>query len=151
DRPDQEDDVPFLATDGMGVWLSTWSLYEIDNNACCTFDIKLAQSTDNGASWTPPGSIGAVTGVPYSVQQSPQVAADGAGHWLATWDLSVDDNGAGIVVARGSTCGNGIVEFGKQCDDGNRIDGDGCSSTCQNEFLSGAHFMLRGSAPGATN
>ena len=26
------------------------------------------------------------------------------------------------------------VEFGEQCDDGNTIDGDGCSSTCRKEF-----------------
>ena len=28
-------------------------------------------------------------------------------------------------------CGNGIVEAGEQCDDGNTQNGDGCSSTCQ--------------------
>jgi cysteine-rich repeat protein len=27
-------------------------------------------------------------------------------------------------------CGNGIVETGEECDDGNNIDGDGCSATC---------------------
>jgi cysteine-rich repeat protein len=32
-----------------------------------------------------------------------------------------------------SVCGNDIVEFGEQCDDGNNVDGDGCSSTCQFE------------------
>ena len=30
----------------------------------------------------------------------------------------------------GPVCGNGIVESGEQCDDGNTVDGDGCSSTC---------------------
>jgi len=29
-----------------------------------------------------------------------------------------------------SVCGNGIVEIGEQCDDGNLINLDGCSSTC---------------------
>lgn len=29
-----------------------------------------------------------------------------------------------------SICGNGIVEEGEQCDDGNSIDGDGCSAVC---------------------
>jgi cysteine-rich repeat protein len=27
-------------------------------------------------------------------------------------------------------CGNGAVQFGEQCDDGNNANGDGCSSTC---------------------
>jgi cysteine-rich repeat protein len=30
-------------------------------------------------------------------------------------------------------CGNGSVEVGEQCDDGNTASGDGCSSTCQIE------------------
>jgi cysteine-rich repeat protein len=30
-------------------------------------------------------------------------------------------------------CGNAEVEGGESCDDGNKIDGDGCSSTCQDE------------------
>jgi cysteine-rich repeat protein len=33
-----------------------------------------------------------------------------------------------------SVCGNNIIESGEKCDDGNIIDGDGCSSTCQGEF-----------------
>ncbi|MDP3916932.1 MAG: hypothetical protein Q8Q42_01445 [Nanoarchaeota archaeon] len=31
-------------------------------------------------------------------------------------------------------CGNGIVEGGEQCDDGNIDDGDGCSSSCSDEL-----------------
>ena len=31
------------------------------------------------------------------------------------------------------TCGNGIVEEGEECDDGNTEDGDGCSSDCRVE------------------
>jgi len=31
-------------------------------------------------------------------------------------------------------CGNGILEPGEQCDDGNRVNGDGCSSSCQKEI-----------------
>ncbi len=30
-------------------------------------------------------------------------------------------------------CGNGVVEGDEECDDGNTIDGDGCSSVCTNE------------------
>jgi cysteine-rich repeat protein len=31
------------------------------------------------------------------------------------------------------TCGNGIVELGETCDDGNTVGGDGCDEFCQNE------------------
>jgi len=32
-------------------------------------------------------------------------------------------------------CGNGVVEPGEQCDDGNTASGDGCSATCQIENI----------------
>jgi MYXO-CTERM domain-containing protein len=31
------------------------------------------------------------------------------------------------------TCGNGAVDTGETCDDGNRVDGDGCSANCLDE------------------
>jgi cysteine-rich repeat protein len=31
-------------------------------------------------------------------------------------------------------CGNGILETGEQCDDGNNVSGDGCSSGCTREY-----------------
>ena len=30
-------------------------------------------------------------------------------------------------------CGNGIVETGEDCDDGNTASGDGCSASCESE------------------
>jgi cysteine-rich repeat protein len=30
-------------------------------------------------------------------------------------------------------CGNGVLNEGEECDDGNRLDGDGCSASCQFE------------------
>jgi len=38
--------------------------------------------------------------------------------------------GGGVITP---TCGNGAVEAGEQCDDGNTVSGDGCSATCQTE------------------
>lgn len=32
-----------------------------------------------------------------------------------------------------TTCGNSVIDQGETCDDGNLVDGDGCSSTCQIE------------------
>ncbi len=37
----------------------------------------------------------------------------------------------------GGTCGNKIIELGEQCDDGNAVSGDGCSSQCLHEVLCG--------------
>ncbi|MDB4958584.1 MAG: Myxococcus cysteine-rich repeat-containing protein [Myxococcales bacterium] len=37
-----------------------------------------------------------------------------------------------------ATCGNGTVDTGETCDDGNTVDGDGCSATCQTEMGAGA-------------
>ncbi|MBI5742197.1 MAG: DUF4215 domain-containing protein [Nitrospirae bacterium] len=34
----------------------------------------------------------------------------------------------------GAVCGNSVIEPGEECDDGNAIDGDGCSSSCGNEY-----------------
>ena len=34
-------------------------------------------------------------------------------------------------------CGNGVLDPGEQCDDGNTASGDGCSATCQSELISG--------------
>lgn len=32
-----------------------------------------------------------------------------------------------------AVCGNGLVESGETCDDGNRVDGDGCSADCSSD------------------
>src|SRR5262249_28449759 len=46
-------------------------------------------------------------------------------------------NAAGTCVPRGpSTCGNGVVEDGEQCDDGNTVSGDCCSASCRIEGAS---------------
>lgn len=46
----------------------------------------------------------------------------------------VDANGCPVVgPPPPPNCGNGTVNAGEQCDDGNTVNGDGCSSGCQNE------------------
>ncbi len=49
--------------------------------------------------------------------------------------VCVDKTG-GLYLCQNSVtiaCGNNIVESAEQCDDGNTVDGDGCSSVCQTE------------------
>jgi cysteine-rich repeat protein len=58
----------------------------------------------------------------------------------------LDPNNTGVLAVDGSNppgggdtgeCGNDIIEQGEECDDGNTISGDGCSSTCYLETVGG--------------
>ncbi len=44
-----------------------------------------------------------------------------------------EDEITGGVVEDGGVCGNALLEFGEDCDDGNRVSGDGCSVSCRLE------------------
>ena len=48
-------------------------------------------------------------------------------------NLSTCTENCGEAKAAAPVCGNGSVEATEQCDDGNTLDGDGCSSTCRIE------------------
>jgi cysteine-rich repeat protein len=41
-------------------------------------------------------------------------------------------------------CGNGFVDAGEQCDDGNIVDGDGCSAACEIESICGNNAIESG-------
>lgn len=45
--------------------------------------------------------------------------------------------GSDTVMCKGPNCGNGTVDQGEECDDGNGKNGDGCSSACQRENTCG--------------
>lgn len=45
-------------------------------------------------------------------------------------------NCSGPQITISASCGNGVVESGEQCDDGNTSNWDGCSSSCQREVPS---------------
>jgi fibro-slime domain-containing protein len=54
----------------------------------------------------------------------------------STQDATVDGGCVGDACAEASAqaiCGDGVIEAGEECDDGNAASGDGCSSTCQIE------------------
>jgi uncharacterized repeat protein (TIGR01451 family) len=51
---------------------------------------------------------------------------------------------ARAVVARFTTCGNGVLDVGEGCDDGNRNAGDGCNATCKVEDGSACNAVVPG-------
>jgi cysteine-rich repeat protein len=51
-------------------------------------------------------------------------------------DSSSETGTSGALDLPPQECGNGLVDPGEACDDGNALDGDGCSSTCTTESWS---------------
>ncbi len=47
------------------------------------------------------------------------------------------ENGVEDTFGKCNGCGNGIVDPGEKCDDGNNQDGDGCNENCQRECVGG--------------
>jgi cysteine-rich repeat protein len=77
-------------------------------------------------------------------QPSNPLAAFAGEPAAGTWTLHVADtaaNDAGTLQGWGlevcTTCGNGMLDPGEQCDDGNASDGDCCSSSCQTQAPNG--------------
>ena len=68
------------------------------------------------------------------------VGQPGTGDWtLTVSDQASEDSGQlaawGLEVC--TTCGNGVIDGGETCDDGNAADGDCCSSDCQTAAADG--------------
>ena len=92
---------------------------KLDQLAKCT----AAQMTDPG-----PGRVVPQTAAPCDV------CIDGSGVidtkcLRSCYELAVSEFSDGIV-GDVAECGNGITQPGEFCDDGNTVNGDGCSVTC---------------------
>ncbi|MFQ5515771.1 MAG: myxococcus cysteine-rich repeat containing protein [Myxococcota bacterium] len=90
-------------------------------------------------SWQPDGAVGAVW-VHFGIEDESVCARFGG---------DVRRSGAGLFKAAdasrpnacpASLCGNGIVELGEACDDGNLVADDGCSASCQLSDCTGPQF-----------
>lgn len=112
----------------------------IEDNAVRIVKGGVAQASDRSSPGVWPGSDTVVTyGSPTDLWGTAWSVADinAAGFGAA---LSVKDSTAsfaevdafGITVYYG-VCGDGTVQSGEQCDDGNQLPGDCCSATCQFE------------------
>ncbi len=85
-------------------------------------DDATTSSSDADDSTAPDAEIGFSTGDGY---QREQTGASDA--------TTPRDGCAGGSCFDGPVCGDGIVETGEQCDDGNTMPGDGCNGVCQVE------------------
>ncbi len=74
---------PQLATDGVGDWVALWQSSVWNGSA--ERDIVVALSSDAGASWTAPALLDGDALSDSGDDSLPQLATDGAGHWVAAW------------------------------------------------------------------
>src|SRR5262249_12478238 len=61
----------------------------------------------------------------------PSRPGDGSSWFFGSTPTTAGCHATGSVFTGTSPCGNGVLDFGEQCDDGNRVDGDCCSSHCR--------------------
>ncbi|UCE58562.1 MAG: thrombospondin type 3 repeat-containing protein [Phycisphaerales bacterium] len=78
-----------LATDRLGTWIAVW-----EDNLSAGPEIRVARSVDTGATWTPEQSL------PFDHDrffdcESPRVATDGKGTWIATYAAEDFRDGVG--------------------------------------------------------
>lgn len=84
---DQGDDFdPQMTTDGQGVWIAVWDSSAFEDPFRTDFDILLARSTNNGATWTGHAELNTNAGSDTGQDSWPQLSTDGQGVWIAVWD-----------------------------------------------------------------
>jgi len=129
------DGAPTLATDGDGQWVALWESNDtLGGTSGGDYDILMAHSLDGGAHWSAPHALELAAATDTRRDIAPQLANDGNGVWNVVWAGSGGLLGSDSDVLRASgreRCGNGIVDPGEQCDDGNTRGGDACPASCE--------------------
>ncbi|UCF34408.1 MAG: exo-alpha-sialidase, partial [Phycisphaerales bacterium] len=75
-----------LTTDGAGHWLAVWySNEDLGGTIGADMDVLVSRSTDNGLTWSAPAPLNTNAAADNGDDIVPQVATDGAGHWVAVW------------------------------------------------------------------
>ncbi len=101
-----QDWVPQLTTDGAGNWVVVWmSREQVGDGLGPDWDILVARSTDNGASWSAPEALNTNAGTDDVQDEYPQIATDRAGNWVAVWSSGFWTVGWDILVARSTDNG----------------------------------------------
>jgi Neuraminidase (sialidase) len=75
-----------VTTDGLGAWVAVWASYDSLGGTIGTdWDILVARSTNNGATWTAPAALNTNAASDVGDDSQPQVTTDEKGTWVATW------------------------------------------------------------------
>ncbi len=106
---------PRIVSDGGGNWLTVWSTFNVVGavfpilGTSTDLDISISRSSDNGLNWDVPTPLNSNADSDNGRDFWPDLASDGAGHWVAVWTSNEDLGGIGtdddILVARSSDNG----------------------------------------------
>jgi len=130
-----DDASPQVTTDRAGNWVAAWTSNDsLGESVGTDYDVVIARSTDNGATWTAPEALNTNAASDTDDDYYPRVTTDSAGHWIAVW-VSDDSLGGSpdIFVATGGLCGDSVVAGPEQCDLGADVVGECCSDACEVE------------------
>ena len=87
------DGYPQVTTDGGSNWVAVWHSDEDLGGIGTDWDILVARSTDNGATWTAPAALNTNAAHDSGMDSNPQVTTDDEGNWLAVWQSEDDLSG----------------------------------------------------------
>jgi hypothetical protein len=138
----QKDSSPDVATSGGGTYRVVWTrLGSAANPDLNHSDVFTASSSDGGMTWSPPTPLnpGVVAAADFgAIDYGPRVTFDPGGWFFAYWNsndstLASGTKGADmdiVMALAGHPCGNGVLDPGEACDDGDRGSLDCCGRAC---------------------
>lgn len=146
------DELPSLATDGMGNWFAAW---DGDNTAANTpgadYDAFAAFSADGGATWSDLVPINSGAATDTGSDYVPRFVTDRRGNWVVAWDSGENVGGSigtdsDLLTFRFAfpDCNNNAIGDGQDISDGTSADcnGDGVPDTCQPELDANGNGVL---------
>ncbi|NIP86081.1 MAG: hypothetical protein GTO03_11145, partial [Planctomycetales bacterium] len=93
-------------------WVAVWKSAEnLGGTIGTDWDILVARSTDNGATWTAPAALNTNADSDSGDDSEPQVATDGAGNWVVVWQSNDDlagTSGPDYDILRAHSTDNGV-------------------------------------------
>jgi len=82
-----DDSEPRVATDEHGNWLAVWTSDDkLGDTIGADYDILVARSKDNGATWSNPAPLNNDAASDAGGDSSVSIAVDGLGDWVAIWE-----------------------------------------------------------------
>ncbi len=99
-----------------------------------------AVCTSNGDCDSLNEADGACSNIPVQTTRTKVCADNGAGGELCQWQ---EDNWRNLECRGALTCGNGVVDAGEECDDGNKSNNDACTNECRTNIC-GDNYVYAG-------